>query len=125
MCLLVVCTWHVQVKLAFAAGGIYASFMYYGSLQEDVTKYTAEDGTKFTQAWFLQVLEALANVVVGFIGMQVMGATSGIPKLYFGISGMTQVSAKAFTNLALTNGLSFPVATLVRLLPVDVCVFPC
>jgi len=102
------------VKLLIGAGGIYAAFLYYGSLQEDVFRYTAADGTQFKQAWFLQVLEALANVVVGFVGMQLTGATPGIPKKAFAISGASQVSAKACTSLALANGLSFPVATLAK-----------
>lgn len=102
------------VKLLIGAGGIYAAFLYYGSLQEDVFRYTAEDGTKFSQAWLLQVLEALANVVIGFVGMQLTGATPGIPKQAFAISGASQVSAKACTSLALANGLSFPVATLAK-----------
>ena len=102
------------VKLLIGAGGIYAAFLYYGSLQEDVFRYTAEDGTQFKQAWFLQVLEALANVIIGFLGMQLTGATPGIPKKAFAISGASQVSAKACTSLALANGLSFPVATLAK-----------
>ena len=101
-------------KLLIGAGGIYAAFLYYGSLQEDVFRYTAADGTQFKQAWFLQVLEALANVVIGFAGMQLTGATPNIPKKMFAISGAAQVSAKACTSLALANGLSFPVATLAK-----------
>jgi UDP-galactose transporter B1 len=102
-------------KLLFGAGGIYAAFLYYGSLQEDVFRYTSDvDGTSFKQAWFLQVLEALANVVIGFLGMQLTGPTKGIPLQMFGISGAAQVSAKACTSLALANGLSFPVATLAK-----------
>ena len=103
-----------SIKLIIGAGGIYGAFLYYGSLQEDVFRYTAEDGSQFKQAWFLQVLEALANVIIGFIGMQATGPTAGIPLKYFGISGAAQVSAKACTSLALANGLSFPVATLAK-----------
>lgn len=102
------------VKLLIGAGGIYGAFLYYGSLQEDVFRYAAQDGTQFKQAWLLQVLEALANVAVGFVGMQLTGATKGIPKKAFAISGASQVSAKACTSLALANGLSFPVATLAK-----------
>jgi solute carrier family 35 (UDP-galactose transporter), member B1 len=102
------------VKLLIGAGGIYGAFLYYGSLQEDVFRYTAEDGSQFKQAWLLQVLEALANVVIGFVGMQITGATPGMPKKAFAISGASQVSAKACTSLALANGLSFPVATLAK-----------
>eukprot|EP00986_Skeletonema_menzelii_P020980 scaffold32841_cov148-Skeletonema_menzelii.AAC.2 len=102
------------VKLLIGAGGIYGAFLYYGSLQEDVFRYTAEDGTQFKQAWLLQVLEALANVLVGFVGMRLTGATKNIPQMAFAISGASQVSAKACTSLALANGLSFPVATLAK-----------
>lgn len=102
------------IKLLIGAGGIYGAFLYYGSLQEDVFRYTAEDGSQFKQAWLLQVLEALANVVIGFIGMQIAGATKNIPQQAFAISGASQVSAKACTSLALANGLSFPVATLAK-----------
>ena len=107
--------------MLIAAGGIYGAFFYYGSLQEDVFRYsptTAGGGggnhKQFKQAWFLQVLEALANVIVGFAGMSTMGATDGIPLQMFAISGAAQVAAKACTSLALTNGLSFPVATLAK-----------
>lgn len=103
-----------SAKLLIGAGGIYASFLYYGSLQEDVFRYTAADGSTFKEAWFLQVLEALANVVIGFAGMNLMGPTKNIPLTMFGISGAAQVSAKACTSLALANGLSFPVATLAK-----------
>ncbi len=102
------------VKLLIGAGGIYAAFLYYGSLQEDVFLFKASDGSSFKQAWFLQVLEALANVIVGFAGMQLMGPTKNIPLQMFAISGASQVSAKACTSLALANGLSFPVATLAK-----------
>lgn len=103
-----------SAKLLIGAGGIYAAFLYYGSLQEDVFRYVSPDGNSFKQAWFLQVMEALANVIVGFLGMQLTGPTKGIPLRMFGISGAAQVSAKACTSLALANGLSFPVATLAK-----------
>lgn len=44
------------VKLIIGAGGIYAAFLYYGTLQEDVFHYVAADGSKFKAAWFLQTL---------------------------------------------------------------------
>jgi solute carrier family 35 (UDP-galactose transporter), member B1 len=103
------------IKLLIGAGGIYAAFLYYGSLQEDVFRFTsAVDGTQFKQAWFLQVVEALANVIVGLVGMILTGATKNIPLKMFAISGAAQVTAKACTSLALANGLSFPVATLAK-----------
>lgn len=57
------------LKLLIGVGGIYGAFMKYGLLQEAVFKYKSNDGTKFDQVWFLMVLEALANVIVGFIGI--------------------------------------------------------
>lgn len=102
------------VKLLIGAGGIYAAFLYYGTLQEDVFHYKAADGSKFTQAWFLQALEALANVIVGAIGLTVTGGTKGLPLNLFALSGGTQVCAKAFTSLALAQGVSFPVVTLAK-----------
>lgn len=116
------------LQLLFGAGGIYASFLYYGSLQEDVFRYESEDGSKFTHAWYLQVVESLANVIFGTIALIFMGASSSsknslglwwggtpnLPKKPFVSSGFTQVCSKAFTSLALANGLSFPIATLAK-----------
>lgn len=102
------------LKLLFGAGGIYGAFLYYGSLQEDVFQYEGQDGIKFTQAWFLQVLEAMANVVVGFVGLKVSGGSRNLPQKFFVVTGASQVSSKAFTSLSLANGLSFPVATLAK-----------
>jgi UDP-galactose transporter B1 len=101
-------------KLLIGAGGIYAAFLYYGKLQEEVFHYKALDGSKFTQAWFLQALEALANVIVGAIGLFVTGGTKELPLNLFALSGGTQVCAKAFTSLALAQGVSFPVVTLAK-----------
>jgi hypothetical protein len=44
------------VQLLIGAGGIYAAFLYYGTLQEEVFHYKSAEGQKFTQAWFLQAL---------------------------------------------------------------------
>jgi hypothetical protein len=49
------------LKLLIGAGGIYAAFLYYGTLQEDVFHYKAADGSKFKQAWFLQSLGNLTS----------------------------------------------------------------
>mmetsp|Transcript_10503 Transcript_10503/g.23631 ORF Transcript_10503/g.23631 Transcript_10503/m.23631 type:complete len:332 (+) Transcript_10503:46-1041(+) len=100
--------------LLFGAAGIYASFLYYGSLQEDVFAFQAPDGTTFREAWFLQAIEAGANVVVGFFGMMLSGQTQSLPLKYFAVTGGTQLLAKVCTSLALANGLSFPAATLAK-----------
>jgi solute carrier family 35 (UDP-galactose transporter), member B1 len=122
------------LHLLIGVTGIYGSFLYYGSLQEDVFRYASpETGERFQQAWFLQVLESLSNVLVGYLGIYFTGSgflkkpsssTSAnasskpqyhpIPHRPFAISGLAQVCAKACTSLALANGLSFPVATLAK-----------
>jgi len=109
--------WPNWIKLVVGAGGIYGAFLYYGSLQEDVFRYVSPvNGQSFQQAWFLQVMEAAANVIVGYIGLHLIqgGSTPNLPKLYFLYSGAAQVSGKAFNSLALAAGLSFPVATLAK-----------
>ena len=94
-------------------------------------------------AWYLQVLESLANVIVGTGALLLMGLTGNgygkhtspedgvgsknrkgllwwwggtpnLPKKPFLSSGFSQVCSKGFTSLALANGLSFPVATLAK-----------
>jgi len=117
------------VKLLIGAGGIYGAFLFYGSLQEDVFRYSSStNGAHFQQAWLLQVMEALANVVVAFLGSRRItsigggGASSSSSSSrttnddwkLFGLAGLTQVAAKACTSLALSNGLSFSVATLAK-----------
>jgi len=59
-------------------------------------------------------MEALANVVVGGLGRQLTGPTSGLPLKMFALAGTSQVFAKAFTSLALASGISFPVVTLAK-----------
>jgi len=102
------------LKLLIGGGGIYGAFLYYGTLQEDVFHYASKTGTKFTQAWLLQSIEALANVVVGGLGLLLAGGTKNLPQDMFALSGATQVCAKAFTSLALASGVSFPVVTLAK-----------
>lgn len=101
-------------KLIYGACGIYGAFLYYGSLQEDVFTHEDANGDRFMSAWLLQALEAVANVCVGVVGLKVSGGTRNIPQKDFVISGASQVCAKAFTSLALAQGLSFPVATLAK-----------
>lgn len=102
------------VGLLFGAAGIYAAFLYYGSLQEDVFDFKDADGNKFSQTSFMGAIEAAANVVVGLVGMLLTGRTAGLPLELFAISGATQVTAKICTSNALASGLSFPVATLAK-----------
>jgi len=102
------------LKLLIGAGGIYASFLTYGKLHEQIFKYQSPDGEKFVFAFFLQAIEAFANVLVAGIGMRVVGRQKGLPLHLFVSAGVSQVLAKACTSLALANALSFPVVTLAK-----------
>eukprot|EP00927_Polykrikos_kofoidii_P044931 TRINITY_DN387_c0_g1_i2.p1 TRINITY_DN387_c0_g1~~TRINITY_DN387_c0_g1_i2.p1 ORF type:complete len:320 (-),score=56.50 TRINITY_DN387_c0_g1_i2:208-1167(-) len=103
------------VQLLIGAGGIYASFLYYGSLQEDVLTYTSPSGDKFKYAWFLQILEAGANVLLGFLCNLIFeGGLRNVPQIPYLISGSLQVSAKYCTTASMVAGVSFPVATLAK-----------
>ncbi|CAK0819694.1 unnamed protein product [Prorocentrum cordatum] len=67
-------------------------------------------------SWFLQVIEAVANVVLGFV---LMLAIEGfrlhkMPQFPYLVSGGLQVSAKYFTTQSMVAGVSFPVATLAK-----------
>lgn len=101
-------------ELLIGAGGIYGAFLYYGSLQEDVLTYTSPSGEKFKYSWFLQVVESLANVLLGGICMAIFEGFRSVPQVPYFISGALQVSAKYFTTAAMIAGVSFPVATLAK-----------
>jgi len=102
------------VKLVIGAGGIYSAFLYYGTLQEDVFHFKSPEGSMFKAAWFLQAIEAFANVVIGGVGMVLTGRTEKLPQKIFAMAGLFQVCAKAFTSLSLASGVSFPVVTLAK-----------
>ena len=64
------------MKMLFGVAGIYGAFMYYGVLQEGVTKWENDAGERLGRAWFLNTLEALANVIIGAIGLMVTGGAN-------------------------------------------------
>jgi len=100
--------------LVFGAAGILTAFTYYGSLQEYVFDYRDDKGHAFVYVWLLQTIEALANTVVGFLGMMMSGRAVGMPLRYFALSGATQVFAKASMSFAMSFGLAFAIATLAK-----------
>lgn len=101
-------------KLAFAAAGIWSAFLYYGSLQEDVFRYEAPDGSRFVYSWLLQSIEAAANVFVGLLGLMATGFTLNVPHGFLAVCGCSEVSAKYCKSMALQTGLSFPTAVLAK-----------
>ncbi len=74
-------------KLLLGAGGIFTAFTYYGVMHEEIF----EKSTGFTQAWFLQAVEASANVLVGGLGLVLFGKRQTLPLDLFALSGLTQV----------------------------------
>ena len=104
------------IKLLVGVCGIFGAFMYYGQLQGDIVRYADPQGAKLEREWFVQVLEAGANVVVGFAGLVLSqgGPSAGIPVGSFAVTGFTQVLAKAMTQKAQIFGVPFFVATLVK-----------
>merc|ERR1712028_133520 len=104
------------VRLPIGVVGIFGAFMYYGQLQGDIVRYRDASGDALEREWFLQVMEAGANVAVGLLGLIVTqgGPSPGIPIRGFAITGATQVLAKAMTQKAQIFGVPFFVATLVK-----------
>ena len=104
------------LKLLVGVCGIFGAFMYYGQLQGDIVKYQDASGAKLEREWFIQVMEAGANVCVGFLGLVFSqgGPSTGIPIGSFMVTGSTQVLAKAMTQKAQIFGVPFFVATLVK-----------
>lgn len=103
-----------RVKLLQGALGIYFFFIQYGRIQERIFQFKSPTGQKFTQVWFLQIIDAIANVIVGLIGRQLQGITAGYPQNLLALSGSLQVVSKYCLSASLAAGLSFPVATLAK-----------
>jgi UDP-galactose transporter B1 len=117
------------LKFLFCSGGIYAAYLVYGTLQEDVFTYRSKaaalsDSPKFIFVWLVQVLEAFVNTLFAAVGYAIQIQSSGqsyrkrkhlpIRQSTFFFSGISQVMSKACTSLSLANGLSFPVATMAK-----------
>jgi len=59
-------------------------------------------------------IDAIANVLIGLIGRQLQGITTGYPQDLLAVSGSLQVLSKYCLSASLAAGLSFPVATLAK-----------
>lgn len=105
-----------MLNMLFGVAGIYGAFMYYGYFQESITKFKTPEGDSLGSTWFLQTVEAACNVLVGGVGLLLTGGANlqFISLKKFGVTGTSQVMAKAFTTQAMIYGVSFPVATLAK-----------
>ena len=106
------------LKLLVGAFGIFSAFSYYGYLMDPIVKFETDSDENFGKkyAWFLQLMEAGANVLVGGAGIvatQGGQVSPGLPFSDFGLTGASQVMSKAMFTLAQGYGLPFFLATLV------------
>lgn len=103
-----------RLKLLQGALGIYFFFIQYGRLQERVVKFKSPSGEKFDAIWFLQVVDALANMLVGGVGRYIGATPAAVPQQFLAVSGLFQVYAKYAFSASLAAGVSFHVATLAK-----------
>lgn len=107
------------VQLMIGVGGIYSCFLLYSWWHKEITSHKGADGARMS-AWLLMVIEALANVILGYVCMiifegsrfkQLSPRSIQVPYL---ISGSVQVGAKWSFTAALLGQVAFPVATLAK-----------
>jgi len=103
-----------RFQLLKGAAGIYFFFIQYGKLQEGIFKYRSPTGKKFDAVWFLQLIDAAANVLLAGIGRLLQGSEEGLPQQLLFCSGLGQVMSKYCLSASLAAGLSFPIATLAK-----------
>jgi len=105
-----------RLQMAQGAAGIYFFFIQYGKFQESIFKYKSADGKKFNAVWFMQLIDALANVLLALAGRAYEGSlsNSNLPQQLLAMSGLGQVMSKYCLSASLAAGLSFPVATLAK-----------
>jgi UDP-galactose transporter B1 len=101
-------------QLLFGSLGIYSTYLYYSSIQEDLFRYRDTQGQGFSSVWLLQVLESALAILIGFIGRRMYGGRNGLPIIPFLKSGISQLTAKVLMSLSLAAGISFPVVVLAK-----------
>jgi UDP-galactose transporter B1 len=101
-----------ELRLIICAGGIYACYLTYGVLQEEIYKYRGAQGEKFTATVFLLFVQCLVNALFA-LALMLMGSRSGdkMPLLNFGITGSAYILAMMFSNEALKY-VSYPTQAL-------------
>ncbi len=101
-----------ELKLLVCAGGIYASYLTFGVLQEMIFKYRGPQGERFTATLFLLWVQCLVNALFA-LGFMVAGSrsTQKIPLFNFGITGTSYILAMLFSNEALKY-VSYPTQAL-------------
>jgi len=101
-----------ELKLLICAGGIYASYLTFGVLQEQIFKYRGPEGERFTATLFLLWVQCLVNALFALCFM--LGgsrSTQKIPLFNFGLTGTSYILAMLFSNEALKY-VSYPTQAL-------------
>jgi UDP-galactose transporter B1 len=101
-----------EVKLLICAGGIYASYLTFGVLQEQIFKYRGPQGERFTATLFLLWVQCLVNALFA-LAFMLAGSRSSqkIPLFNFGLTGTSYILAMLFSNEALKY-VSYPTQAL-------------
>lgn len=102
--------------LLICAGGIYASFITYGYLQEYVYLYVSPDGTPFKSLKTATLLLLLAQTLLNTIFAAAVSAVSNdhpVPLHYFAAPGLTYIGAMIASNEALKY-VSYPLQVLAK-----------
>lgn len=103
------------LTLTFATnvGGIYACFMCTSLLHEYI--YRARDTSGETLSpWFVNVLEALANVFVGAVGVYLWEKPLPPPQRALALAGCAQVVSKSLASMSRVHGVPGPVSTMAK-----------
>eukprot|EP00039_Didymoeca_costata_P020801 m.342479 g.342479 ORF g.342479 m.342479 type:complete len:324 (+) comp21423_c0_seq1:121-1092(+) len=105
----------INPKFLFVVGGIYASYLMYGVLQEEIMKkHVNEEGERFKFTWTLLIIQCLANIIGAIVGQQLSGpAPPGVPMTAFLLPGTTYIIAMLASNEALKY-ISYPTQILAK-----------
>lgn len=128
---------HKAGQLLVGSLGIYASFLYYGLVQEDLYRYQGPTGERFNLVWSHQVLESILAAMIGYVGRTWLTSTTNsnaqtgggggspttasttttttaLPIAPYLQMGVTQLAAKSLISMSLEAGVSYPVLTIAK-----------
>jgi solute carrier family 35 (UDP-galactose transporter), member B1 len=101
-----------ELRLLICAGGIYACYLTYGVLQEEIYKFRGPNGEKFTATMFLLLVQCVVNALFAWICMAANGRSGDkMPLGSFALTGASYIGAMLFSNEALKY-VSYPVQAL-------------
>eukprot|EP00188_Purpureofilum_apyrenoidigerum_P002839 Plantae.Rhodophyta-Purpureofilum_apyrenoidigerum.ctg28971.p1 GENE.Plantae.Rhodophyta-Purpureofilum_apyrenoidigerum.ctg28971~~Plantae.Rhodophyta-Purpureofilum_apyrenoidigerum.ctg28971.p1 ORF type:complete len:361 (-),score=62.03 Plantae.Rhodophyta-Purpureofilum_apyrenoidigerum.ctg28971:368-1450(-) len=108
--------WRREIALVLCILGLYASFFYYGIMQEKImkTKYGDEN---FNHPVLMVLVQCIVNTVAAKIILQVVGSASGTnpsaPQYKFAICAFAVLCSMVFANAAIAY-ISYPLQVLAK-----------